>query len=72
MAQLQPYKGGYYLWLYVPSLAAAVIFLLCFLALTAAHCWRLWKTRAWFCIPFAVGGFCKSTEKKKKIHKFTY
>lgn len=30
MAELQQYKGGYYLWRYVPSLAAAALFALLF------------------------------------------
>ncbi|KAF2470905.1 RTA1 like protein [Lindgomyces ingoldianus] len=57
MAQLEPYKGGYYLWKYVPSMAAAIIFLIFFMAATFAHSYRIWKTKAWFCVPFGVGGF---------------
>lgn len=53
---LQPYKNGYYLWKYVPSLAAAVVFCLLFVGVTAAHCFRLWRSRLWYCIWFAVGG----------------
>ncbi|KAH2155328.1 hypothetical protein KXW33_008232 [Aspergillus fumigatus] len=56
MAELKPYKHGDYLWLYVPNLAAAVIFLLCFAVATVLHIYRLFKTRTWFCIPFAAGG----------------
>lgn len=59
MAKLEPYKGGYYLWQYVPSIAAAVIFLLLFLGMTALVSWRMFKTRTWFCLPFALGGLCK-------------
>lgn len=60
MAELKPYKHGDYLWLYVPNLAAAVIFLLCFAVATVLHIYRLFKTRTWFCIPFAAGGgICK-------------
>lgn len=58
MAELQPYKGGYYLWQYVPSLAAAVIFLILLLAMTFFHFWKIWKTRTRFCLVFAVGGLC--------------
>lgn len=47
-------------WLYDPSVPVAVIFLLLFLGLTLAHCWRIWQTKAKFCIAFAVGGVCKS------------
>ncbi|GFF68410.1 protein RTM1 [Aspergillus lentulus] len=56
MAKLEPYRGDYYLWKYVPSIPAAVIFLLLFVCMTAFHAWKIWKTRARFCIPFAIGG----------------
>ncbi|KAE8550937.1 hypothetical protein TMatcc_009004 [Talaromyces marneffei ATCC 18224] len=56
MGDLKPYKGNYYLWYYVPSLPAAIIFLLLFIAATTLHIYRLFKTRTWFCIPFAIGG----------------
>lgn len=58
MAKLEPYKGGYYLWKYVPSLAAAIIFIILFICTTAFHFFKLWKNRARFCIPFAIGGIC--------------
>lgn len=57
MAGLEPYKHGYYLWKYVPSAAAAGIFCAIFGVVTIAFVWRIWKTRTWFCIPFAVGGY---------------
>ncbi|RDW92942.1 RTA1 domain-containing protein [Aspergillus mulundensis] len=56
MAKLEPLASGYYLWHYVPSIAASVIFLLLFLAATLFHSWKAWKTRARFCIPFCIGG----------------
>ncbi|RAH86192.1 putative RTA1 domain protein [Aspergillus japonicus CBS 114.51] len=56
MAQLEPYKGDYYLWEYVPNLGAAVVFVLIFAVLTVMHVYRLIKTRTWFCLPFAAGG----------------
>ncbi|KAL4979001.1 RTA1 like protein-domain-containing protein [Aspergillus desertorum] len=56
MAKLEPYAGDYYLWEYIPSLPASVIFLLLFLAATLFHCWKAWKARARFCIPFCTGG----------------
>ncbi|KAL4804978.1 RTA1 like protein-domain-containing protein [Aspergillus unguis] len=56
MAKLEPYAGDYYLWQYVPSIAAAIIFLLIFLALTLFHTWKAYKTSAKFCIPFCIGG----------------
>lgn len=58
MAVLEPYKGGYYLWKYIPSLAAAVIFLLLFIVVTVYHSWKLYKTKARFCIAFVIGGIC--------------
>ncbi|KAL4819741.1 RTA1 like protein-domain-containing protein [Aspergillus spinulosporus] len=57
MAKLEPYVGDYYLWEYIPSLPASVIFLLLFLTMTLFHCWKAWKARARFCIPFCIGGF---------------
>ncbi|KAB8202894.1 RTA1 like protein-domain-containing protein [Aspergillus parasiticus] len=56
MAQLEPYVGDYYLWAYLPSVPAAVIFLLLFLGATIYHFWKLWKMRARFCLAFAIGG----------------
>ncbi|KAL4747097.1 hypothetical protein BDW72DRAFT_197094 [Aspergillus terricola var. indicus] len=56
MAKLEPYIGDYYLWEYIPSLPASIIFLLLFLAATLFHCWKAWKARARFCIPFCIGG----------------
>lgn len=61
MAELKPYKGGYYLWLYVPSLGAAVSFLLLFSIATVLHIYRMINMRTWFCIPFVIGGICKYT-----------
>ncbi|RAL04964.1 RTA1 domain-containing protein [Aspergillus ibericus CBS 121593] len=56
MAKLEPYKGGYYLWQYLPSLAAAAIFTIAFIAATGMHFVRLSQWRARFCLPFAIGG----------------
>ncbi|KAL0941460.1 RTA1 domain-containing protein [Colletotrichum truncatum] len=55
--ELLPYKGDFYLWKYVPSMAAAVIFTIIFLALSALHTWKMFRTRLWFCIPFVIGGY---------------
>ena len=52
---------GYYLWHYVPSIAAAIVFAILFAAITAAHLWKMIQTRMWFCIPFVFGGCCMST-----------
>ncbi|KAK1138412.1 hypothetical protein N8T08_002629 [Aspergillus melleus] len=56
MPELQSYKG-FYLWQYVPSRAAAVIFIILFLIATAFHVWKIWKLKTRFCICFALGGF---------------
>ncbi|KAH7269226.1 RTA1 like protein-domain-containing protein [Fusarium redolens] len=55
--ELLPYKGDFYLWRYVPSIPAAVIFIIVFLVLSAAHTWKMIQNRLWFCIPFVIGGF---------------
>ncbi|KAJ5106231.1 RTA1 like protein [Penicillium angulare] len=47
---------SYTFWYYVPSLPAAVIFMLIFMALTGLHSWKLFTTRTWFCIAFTLGG----------------
>ncbi|KAL5360624.1 RTA1 like protein-domain-containing protein [Aspergillus floccosus] len=56
MAKLEPYVGDYYLWQYIPSKPASVIFLLLFLGATTFHFWKAWRIRARFCIPFCFGG----------------
>lgn len=45
---------------YHPSLGAAILFIILFSLVTAAHTWKLFRTRTWFFIPFVIGGFCKS------------
>ncbi|KAJ4326097.1 hypothetical protein N0V94_000259 [Neodidymelliopsis sp. IMI 364377] len=55
--ELLPYKDNFYLWKYVPSMAAAVIFLILYLVASVTHMWKMWKMRMWFCIPFVIGGF---------------
>ncbi|KAJ5651413.1 uncharacterized protein N7484_005136 [Penicillium longicatenatum] len=56
MAKLEPMKNGYYLWHYVPSIAAAVIFVILFFVVTVFHFWKLFKSKARFTLPFAIGG----------------
>ncbi|EXK78735.1 hypothetical protein FOQG_16608 [Fusarium oxysporum f. sp. raphani 54005] len=55
--ELLPYKGDFYLWSYVPSIPAAVTFIIVFLVLSIAHTWKMIQNRLWFCIPFVVGGY---------------
>jgi hypothetical protein len=59
--ELRPYKDDFYLWYYVPSMVAAVIFIIAFLVLSVGHTWKMWTNRMWFCLPFVVGGYCEST-----------
>jgi hypothetical protein len=62
MAVLQPYKDDYYLWHYLPSVPAAVIFLLLFLGCSFGLIWRSWKAHVKFGIPFIIGTFCQSAK----------
>lgn len=48
--------AGFKLWYYTPSIPAAVIFAILFIALTSYHTLLLVRRRTWFCIPFLVGG----------------
>ncbi|KFA52166.1 hypothetical protein S40293_00618 [Stachybotrys chartarum IBT 40293] len=56
MPELRPYRGDYYLWLYIPSPAAGGLFTALFALGTAAVVWRMVKCRAWFSIVFVIGG----------------
>ncbi|KAJ5369579.1 RTA1 like protein [Penicillium cosmopolitanum] len=56
MAKLESLKSGYYVWQYVPSMAAAVIFLVLFLLTTFVHFWKIFRKRVRFTLPFAIGG----------------
>ncbi|KAJ4223303.1 hypothetical protein NW759_005938 [Fusarium solani] len=56
MAELKPYRGDYYLWLYIPSTPAAALFTALFSLGTAYTMWRMFKSRTWFCTAFVVGG----------------
>ncbi|MCJ1306220.1 hypothetical protein MMC08_009038 [Hypocenomyce scalaris] len=44
------------LYRYHPSLAAAIIFIVCFSFTTAFHIFQLFRFRTWFFIPLIVGG----------------
>lgn len=59
--KLLPYKDDYYLWSFVPSIAAAVIFIILFLVCSVAHTWKMWQHKMWFCSVFVIGGYRKST-----------
>lgn len=53
-------KPDFKLYRYTPSLPAAIATLVIFAILSCLHIWRLSKARAWYFIPFAVGGACLS------------
>ncbi|KAF5593549.1 RTM1 [Fusarium subglutinans] len=54
---VEPTKGGAYLWRYSPSVPAAAIFLVLFMASLLCIVWKIWKTCTYFCIVFAIGCF---------------
>jgi hypothetical protein len=61
MAELKPLEGtNYFLWFYLPQMWASLLFLALFIILTGLQIWKMVKTRTWFCIPFVIGGICKS------------
>ena len=57
MAVLESHKG-YYLWKYIPSLMGAALFAFLFAAATLAHNYRIYKTKAKFCLFFTIGCLC--------------
>ncbi|KAH7123153.1 RTA1 like protein-domain-containing protein [Dactylonectria macrodidyma] len=56
MPELKPYRGDYYLWKYIPSTPAAAIFTALFALGTVYIAWRMFRSRAWFCTSFIIGG----------------
>lgn len=48
------------LYRYDPSMAAAVIFIILFLAVSVLHLYQMIRTRIWIMVPFVIGGFCMS------------
>lgn len=67
MAELKPYRGDYYLWLYIPSTPAAALFTALFSLGTAYTMWRMFKSRTWFCTAFVVGGLRMPTLAAKAV-----
>lgn len=49
-------RGGFVLYRYNPSLAAAAIFVVLFGLTTGLHIFQTHKKRSWFMIPFLIGG----------------
>lgn len=59
MVALETYNG-HYLWQYLPSRPGGIAAAAVFGILTLGHLFRMFRHRMWFCIPFVVGGICKS------------
>ncbi|PKY00602.1 RTA1-domain-containing protein [Aspergillus campestris IBT 28561] len=49
--------GGWKAYEYYPSKAAAVVFIILFLAVSLLHSYQLTRTRTWFFIPMAIGAW---------------
>lgn len=56
------------LYSYVPSVAAAGIFIAIFLVLLIVHVFRIIRTHTWFCIPFIIGTICRSATSDNYAH----
>ncbi|CAG8111883.1 unnamed protein product [Penicillium salamii] len=59
MAQLETHNGVY-IWKYLPSFVAGVVFACLFAIFTLVHCWRMNGKGAKFCFWFVLGGLCES------------
>lgn len=57
MAELKTYNG-YPLWLYLPNVPAAAVFTILFALGTIAIAWQMFRTKAWYCSVFVIGGVC--------------
>lgn len=53
---------------YVPSQAAAIIFVLAFLTTTVLHCLQCIRSRTWYLVPLITGGFCKFIRRVPSNH----
>lgn len=71
MPTLEPYRGNYYLWKYLPSFEAAAISAALFGIATIAHTVRLSKNRSWFAIPFPIGGISTFLESIIAVKSLT-
>ncbi|KAF5723988.1 Rtm1p [Fusarium mundagurra] len=49
-------KLDFKLYRYTPSLPAAIVATVIFAILSCLHLWRLYRARAWYFIPFTIGG----------------
>ncbi|KAE9379719.1 RTA1-domain-containing protein [Stipitochalara longipes BDJ] len=58
MAVLEPYAGtAFYLWKYIPSIAASIAFAILYLITGSLIGFRMYKTKTWFCAAFVTGCF---------------
>lgn len=55
-------NGGvdFQLYRYVPSLAAAIVFIVLFVVITAYHLYQVVRLRSWYFLVFVTGGICES------------
>lgn len=67
MAVLEPYIDDFYLWKYLPSPSASIIFIVLYMIITILHLWRMYKLHSWFCISFVVGCICESLLPAPKL-----
>lgn len=51
------------LYRYTPSLAAAILFLVLFIFITAYHLYQVIRMRSWYMVVFVTGGICKSNRE---------
>lgn len=60
MDSTDPAEAFFALYRYIPSLPLAAISVACFSILTMWHGTRMVQTRAFYLMPFVIGGVCKS------------
>ena len=51
--------GGFKLYHYDPSMAAAAAFIILFIVASAVFCWQMFRTRFWITLPLVIGGLYK-------------
>lgn len=52
-------ESSFKLYHYDPSVAAAVVFVILFLATSIYHVWQMVRARTWFFTAFIIGGICE-------------
>lgn len=51
--------NGFEYYHYLPSMGAAVLFIVLFGLVTSLHLFLMIRSRTWFMIPFVIGGICE-------------